>query len=187
MGFSGITVDEISERRRKEENGDLAAHPAAFHSAVLLSTRSFGRQRSSEGKSAVGGIMANGVVIENLIKMLKKLSASSQLRRPPLRPAPNPIRELRKCKDGLAAITTLSAVALSLQRWSPGLGASDGNDHLKRGFFLAVGVTMLLIHSNNQIIYNYRVRVREESATLAAILTRQSGVRYSFKMGTLWS
>lgn len=90
-GFSGITVDEISERQWKEENEDLAVHPAAFHPAVLLSTRSFGRQQSSEGRSAVGGLMVNGAIIENLIKMLKKLSASSQLRMPPHCPAPNPI------------------------------------------------------------------------------------------------
>lgn len=78
-GFTGITVDEISERRRKEENEDLAVHPAAFHPAVQLSTCSFGRQQCSEGRSAVGGIMANGGIIENLIKMLTNLSASSQL------------------------------------------------------------------------------------------------------------
>lgn len=90
-GFSGITVDEISERQREEENEDLAAHPAASRPAVQLFTRSFGRQQSSEGRSAVGGVMANGAVIENLIKMLKKLSVSSQLRRPPRHPAPNPM------------------------------------------------------------------------------------------------
>lgn len=56
--FSGITVDGISERQRKEENEDLAVHPAAFRQAVQLSTRSFGRQQSSEGGGAVGGIMA---------------------------------------------------------------------------------------------------------------------------------
>lgn len=90
-GFSGITVDEISERQRKEENEDLAVHPAAFCLAVQLSTGSFGQQQSSGGRSAVGGIMANRAIIENLIKMLKKLSASSQLRRPPHCPAPNPM------------------------------------------------------------------------------------------------
>lgn len=90
-GFSGITVDEISEWRRKEENEDLAVHPAATRPAVQLSTRSFGRQQSSEGSSAVGGVVANGAVIENLIKMLKKLSLSSEQRRPPRRPAPNPL------------------------------------------------------------------------------------------------
>lgn len=72
-GFSGITVDEISEWHRKEENEDLAVHPAASRLAVQLSTRSFGRQQSSEGRSAVGGVVANGAIIENLIKMLKKL------------------------------------------------------------------------------------------------------------------
>lgn len=35
-GFSGITVDEVSEQQRREENEDLAAHPAAFHPAVQL-------------------------------------------------------------------------------------------------------------------------------------------------------
>lgn len=90
-GFSGITVDEISEWHRKEENEDLAVHPAASRPAVRLSTRSFGRQQSSEGRSAVGGRVANGAIIENLIKMLKKLSVSSEQRRPPRRPAPNPM------------------------------------------------------------------------------------------------
>lgn len=88
-GFSGITVDEISEWHRKE-NEDLAVHPAASRPAVQLSTCSFGRQQSSEGRSAVGGVLANGAIIENLIKMLKKLSVSSEQRRPPRRPAPNP-------------------------------------------------------------------------------------------------
>lgn len=82
-GLSGITVDEISEWHRKEENEDLAVHPAASRPAVQLSTRSFGRQQSSEGRSAVGGVVANGAIIENLIKMLKKLSVSSEQRRPP--------------------------------------------------------------------------------------------------------
>lgn len=90
-GFSGITVDEISEWHRKEENEDLAAHPAASRPAGQLSTRSFGRQQSSEGRSAVGGVMASGAIIENLIKMLKKLSGSSEQRWPPRRPAPNPM------------------------------------------------------------------------------------------------
>lgn len=90
-GFSGITVDEISEWHRKEENEDLAVHPAASRPAVQLSTRSFGRQQSSEGRSAVGGVVANGAIIENLIKKLKKLSVSSEQRRPPRCPAPNPM------------------------------------------------------------------------------------------------
>lgn len=84
-------MDEISEWHRKEENEDLAVHPAASRPAVRLSTRSFGRQQSSEGRSAVGGRVANGAIIENLIKMLKKLSVSSEQRRPPRRPAPNPM------------------------------------------------------------------------------------------------
>lgn len=53
-GFSGITVDEISERQRKEENEDLAVHPAAFPSAVQLSTRSFGQQAELRRKECCG-------------------------------------------------------------------------------------------------------------------------------------
>lgn len=73
-GFSGITVDEISEQQRKEE-------PCVLQLPTRLSSsraRSFGRQQSSEGRRAVGGIMASGAVIENLIKMLKNLPASSE-------------------------------------------------------------------------------------------------------------
>lgn len=109
-GFSGITVDEISERQWKEENEDLAVHPAAFHPAVQLSTRSFGRQQSSEGRSAVGGIMANWAIIENLIKMLKKAFSILTVKKATSLSCTQSNMELWKCKEGLAATMILSAV-----------------------------------------------------------------------------
>lgn len=70
----GITVDKVRERERKGENRDLASYPAAFCSAVQLTTQSFGWRRGSEGRNALGGIVAKETVIENLIKLLNKFA-----------------------------------------------------------------------------------------------------------------
>lgn len=164
-------MDEISERQRKEENEDLAEHPAAFHPAVQLSTHSFGRQQSSEGRSAVGGIMANGAIIENLIKMLKKLPASSQLRRPPHCPAPNPIWKCGNAKPGGSSNDAVSS----------GVNTAEV---VNQASWKGSSLSELSSFSSNQTTKSSRITESERKVQLWQLFSRQSRERCTFRFGS---